>query len=341
MITRMTALGATALALGLAASPGAAQAQAEFFKDKTVNLYVGYSPGGGYDVYARILARFMGAHIPGKPTVVVSNMPGAGSLRAANYIYNVAAKDGLSFGTVARGAAFDPLFGLPGTQFDAAKFNWIGSANDEVSVCVSWTATATVKNVDDLMTKELIVGGTGGSADTDQFPRVLNGVLGTKMKVIVGYPGGNDINLAMERGEVQGRCGWSWSSVKSTQQKWLDDKKIHVLLQLSMQKHEDLPNIPAVIDLAKTDEQRQILKLVFARQVMGRPFLAPPNVPADRIKTLREAFWVTLHDKELLEEADKAKLEITPVRGEDIQQLVIDSYKVSPDIAKKAGDLLK
>jgi tripartite-type tricarboxylate transporter receptor subunit TctC len=326
MMTRMKVLGGAALSLALAASAGTAQAQAEFFKDKTVNLYVGYSPGGGYDVYARILARFMGAHIPGKPTVVVSNMPGAGSLRAANYIYNVATKDGLSFGTVARGAAFDPLFGLPGTQFDAAKFNWIGSANDEVSVCV---------------TKELIVGGTGGSADTDQFPRVLNGVLGTKMRVIIGYPGGNDVNLAMERGEVQGRCGWSWSSVKSTQQKWLDDKKINVLVQLSMKKHEDLPNIPAVIDLATTDEQRQILKLVFARQVMGRPFMAPPNVPADRIKTLREAFWASMQDKDLLDEADKAKLEITPVRGEDIQQLVIDSYKVSPDIAKKAGDLLK
>ena len=341
MTTRMNVMRATALAIGLSAGIGAAQAQTEFFKDKTVNLYVGYSPGGGYDVYARILARFMGSHIPGKPTVVVQNMPGAGSLRAANYIYNVAPKDGLAFGTVARGAAFDPLFGLPGTQFDAAKFNWIGSANDEVSVCVAWTATATVKNVDDLMTKELIVGGTGGSADTDQFPRVLNGVLGTKMKVIIGYPGGNDVNLAMERGEVQGRCGWSWSSVKSTQQKWLDEKKINVIVQLSMKKHEDLPNIPVVIDLAKTDEQRQILKLIFARQVMGRPFMAPPNVPAERVKALRDGFWAAMQDKELLEEADKAKLEITPVKGEEIQQLVIDAYKVSPDIAKKAGELLK
>jgi tripartite-type tricarboxylate transporter receptor subunit TctC len=145
----------------------------------------------------------------------------------------------------------------------------------------------------------------------------------------------------MERGEVQGRCGWSWSSVKSTQQKWLDDKKINVLVQLSMKKHEDLPNIPAVIDLAKTQEQKDILKLVFARQVMGRPFMAPPNVPADRVKALRDGFWATMQDKELLDEAEKAKLEITPVKGEEIQQLVADSYKVSPDIAKKAGDLLK
>ncbi len=337
---RMNLMGAGALALSLTAGSSAALAQAEFFKDKTVNIYVGYSTGGGYDVYARMIARFYGKHIPGNPTVIVTNMPGAGSLRAANYIYNVAPKDGTAIGTVARGAAFDPLFGLPGTQFDATKYNWIGSANDEVSVCVAWHTSA-VKNYNDLVAKELIVGGTGGSADTDQFPRVMNGVLDTKMKVIVGYPGGNDINLAMERGEVQGRCGWSWSSVKSTQQKWLDDKKINVLVQLSMAKHPDLPNVPSVMEAAKTDEQKQILKLIFARQVMGRPFMAPPNVPADRVKALRDGFWATMQDKEFLEEADKAKLEITPVKGEEIQQLVVESYKVAPEIAKKAGELIK
>jgi hypothetical protein len=188
-------MGAAALALTMSAGAPAAFAQAEFYKDKTVNIYVGYSSGGGYDVYARMLSRFYGRHIPGNPTVIVTNMPGAGSLRAANYIYNLAPKDGTAIGTVARGAAFDPLFGLPGTQFDAVKYNWIGSANDEVSVCVAWH-TSVVKTFDDLLAKELIVGGTGGSADTDQFPRVLNGVLDTKMKVIVGYPGGDDINIA-------------------------------------------------------------------------------------------------------------------------------------------------
>ena len=340
MTFRMNALGAAALALSLSAGSTAALAQAEFYKDKTVNIYVGYSSGGGYDVYARMISRFMGKHIPGNPTVIVTNMPGAGSLRAANYVYNLAPKDGTAMGTVARGAAFDPLFGLPGTQFDATKYNWIGSAKDEVSVCVAWH-TSVVKTYEDLLSKELIVGGTGGSADTDQFPRVLNGVLDTKMKVIIGYPGGNDVNLAMERGEVQGRCGWSWSSVKSTQQKWLDDKKISVVVQLSMKKHPDLPNVPSVMDAAKTDEQKQILKLIFARQVMGRPYMAPPNVPADRVKALRDAFWATMQDKDFLEESDKAKLEITPVRGEEIQQLVIDSYKVSPEIAKKAGELVK
>ncbi|MDB5595180.1 MAG: tripartite tricarboxylate transporter family receptor [Hyphomicrobiales bacterium] len=327
--------------VGLALCAGPAQAaDTDFYKGNTVNLYVGYSPGGGYDVYARLLARFMGKHIPGSPTVVVQNMPGAGSLRAANWLYNVAPKDGTAFAIVARGAAFDPLFGLPGTQFDATKFNWLGSANDEVSVCVSWNPTQ-VKTYEDLLTKELVVGGTGGSADTDQFPRVMNGVLGTKMKMVVGYPGGNDVNLAMERGEVQGRCGWSWSSVKSTQPDWLKNKKINVLIQLSMNKHEDLPDVPAVIEKATTDEQRQILKLVFARQIMGRPFMAPPGVPPERVAILRKAFMETMKDTDFLAEAEKAKLEVTPVSGEEIQKLVSDSYKVAPEIAKKAGDLLK
>ena len=334
----MACVGAIACGLGLAMTP--ALAQSNFYAGKTVNLYVGYSAGGGYDVYGRMVARYMGKHIPGNPTVVVTNMPGAGSLRAANWIYNVAPKDGTAFGTIARGTAFDPLLGLPGSQFDATKYNWIGSANDEVSVCVSWH-TSTVKTYEDLLKQNLLVGGTGGSADTDQFPKVMNGVLGTKMKVIAGYPGGNDINLAMERGEVQGRCGWSWSSVKSTQPQWLKDKKINILIQLSMTKHEDLPDVPSVLEKATSDEQRAILKLVFARQVMGRPFMAPPGVPADRVAILRKAFMDTMKDPEFLAEADKAKLEITPVPGEQIQQLVIDAYKLPADIVKKTGDLLK
>lgn len=335
---KMAFAGSAALGFALSATPG--HAQADFYAGKTVSLYVGYSAGGGYDVYARLVSRYLGKHIPGNPTVVVQNMPGAGSLRAANWIFNVAPKDGTVFGTVARGAAFDPLLGLPGAQFDATKFNWIGSANDEVSVCVTWNPTK-VKSFEDLLTTELVVGGTGGSADTDQFPKVINGVLGTKMRVIAGYPGGNDINLAMERGEVQGRCGWSWSSVKSTQPDWLKDKKINVILQLSMAKHEDLPDIPAVIEKATTDEQRAILKLVFARQIMGRPFMAPPGVPPERVAILRKAFMDTMKDPAFVAEAEKAKLEITPVSGEKIQELVIESYKIAPEIAKKAGELLK
>jgi tripartite-type tricarboxylate transporter receptor subunit TctC len=328
---------------GLALFPLVAQAQsaADFYKGRNVDLLIGYSVGGGYDIYARTIARHLGKHLPSEPNIVPKNMEGAGSLRLANWLYNVGAKDGGVFGTIGRGTGFDPLLGHKAAQFDGTKFNWLGSANDEVSVCVAWSARAKVKKFEDLLKTELAVGGTGSAADTDQFPRIINGVLGTKMKIITGYPGGNDINLAMERGEVDGRCGWSWSSLKSTRGSWITDKKLTVLMQLSLTKHPELPDVPLVTDLAKTEEQRQILRLIFARQVMGRPYLAPPGVPADRVAALRAAFAATMADKDFLAEAEKAQLEITPVSGEAVQKLVNEVYQTPPEIAKKAADLLK
>jgi tripartite-type tricarboxylate transporter receptor subunit TctC len=333
------ALAFAGLMVGLA--PAArADAVADFYKGKTVDLYIGYSVGGGYDVYARLVARYLGKHIPGNPNVVPRNMEGAGSLRLANWLYNIGPKDGTAIGAVARGAAFDPLFGSPGAQFDATKMHWIGSANNEVSVCASWD-TSGVKTFDDLLKTPLVMGGSGGAADTDQFVYVINGVLNSKMKVIAGYPGGNEINLAMERGEVQGRCGWSWSSVKSTHPEWLRDKKVNILVQLSLTKHEDLPNVPLIMDLAKSPTEKQIFALVFARNVMGRPFLAPPGVPAERVEALRKAFMATLTDKDLLAEAEKTNLEVNPVPGAEIQKIVLDAYATAPDIVKRTGDLLK
>ena len=267
-------------------------------------------------------------------------MDGAGSLRLANFLYNGAPRDGLAFGAVARGVAFDPLFGEKAAQFDASKFNWIGSANNEVSTCVLWTASG-VSTMDDILKKQIVMGGSGGAADTDQFVYVIDGVLGAKIKLVQGYPGGNDINLAMERGEVQGRCGWSWSSVKSTHADWLRDKKISVPVQLSLTKHAELPDTPLITDFAKTDADRQIFKLVFSRNVMGRPFLAPPGVPADRVALLRKAFMEALTDPELIAEAAKIDLEVNPVGGEDIQSLVAETYKTPPEIVKRTGELLK
>ncbi|HET7681269.1 MAG TPA: tripartite tricarboxylate transporter substrate-binding protein [Xanthobacteraceae bacterium] len=322
------------------ATMASAQSPAEFYKGKTVDMMVGYSAGGGYDVYARMVARYIGKHIPGNPTVVVKNLEGAGSLRLANALYNALPKDGTVLGTIARGGAFDPLLGNKAAQFDASKFNWIGSANDEVSVCVAWH-TSGITKIEDTFNKELVVGGTGPSADTDQFPRIVNGVLGTKMKIVSGYPGGNDVSLAMERGEVQGRCGWSWSSVLATRKDWYDTKKINVLVQMSLQKHPDLPNVPLVIDLANTPEEKQILTLVFARQALGRPFLAPPGIPQDRVDALRKAFMDTMKDPEFLAEAEKAKLEVNPISGEEVQKIVVEAYKVDPAIAKKTEELLK
>jgi tripartite-type tricarboxylate transporter receptor subunit TctC len=334
--TVLAALSPFAMA---ALSPAQAQDPAAFYKGRNVNMEVGYSVGGGYDVYARMIARYIGNHIPGSPTVVTKNMEGAGSLRLANWLYTAAPKDGTEIATIGRGVAFDPLLGNKSAQFDASKFTWLGSANNEVSVCVAWQNTGITK-FDDLFTKQMTVGGTGGGSDTDAFPQIINAVLGTKMKIISGYPGGNDVALAMERGEVQGRCGWSWSSVIATHKDWLEQKKITVLVQLALNKHPDLPDVPLVTDLAKTDEQRQILKLIFARQTMGRPYLAPPTLPKERAEALRTAFAATMKDKEFLAEADKAQLEINPVSGPEVETLVKEIYQTPPAIAAKAGQAL-
>src|SRR6516165_10232690 len=337
---RVAAAVLTFAPLSLTQPTAYAQSPADFYKGRNVELYIGYSVGGAYDLYARVLARHLGKHIPGNPTIVPKNMEGAGSLRLANWLYNVGAKDGTVFGTIGRGTAFDPLLGSKGAQFQADKFTWIGSANNEVSVCVAWK-TSGITKFEDTLEKELIVGGTGLAADTDQFPRILNGVLGTKFKLVSGYPGGNDVTLAMERGEVKGRCGWSWSSVVATHKRWLDDGSITVLVQLSLSKHPELPNVPLVMDFAKTDDQRQIFKLIFARQVMGCPYLAPPGIPKDRAEALRQAFDATMKDPEFLADAGKAELEINPVTGAAVEALVKETLATPKPLADKAASFIR
>src|SRR5712691_3035398 len=333
--------GIAAAALALAPTSFAlAQTPAEFYKGRNLELTIGYSVGGAYDLYARVIARHLGKHIPGNPTIIPKNMEGAGSLRLANWIYNVGAKDGTVFGTIGRGTAFDPRLGSKGAQFQADKFTWIGSANNEVSVCAAWKGSG-IGKLEDVLSRELIVGGTGQAADTDQFPRVLNGVLGTKFKIVSGYPGGNDVTLAMERGEVKGRCGWSWSSVLATHKRWIDDKSITILVQLSLAKHPDLPDVPLIMDFAKSEDQQQIFKLIFARQVMGRPYLAPPGIPKDRAEALRKAFDDTMKDKEFLADAEKSQLEITPVGGAEVEQLVKDIYQTPKPLADKAAEFIR
>jgi tripartite-type tricarboxylate transporter receptor subunit TctC len=331
----MVAAAIASVGIAAASSGVFAQGVEDFYKGRNIDLYIGYSVGGAYDLYARVIGRHLGAHIAGDPTLVPKNFEGAGSLRLANFLYRVAPQDGSAIGTIGRGIAFDPLLIGQGDAFDAQKFSWIGSANNEVSVCVARSDSGITK-FEDLFTKELTVGGTGTSADTDQFPRVLNHVLGTHFKIVEGYPGGNDVMLAMERGEVQGRCGWSWSSVKSTHKSWIDDKRMVVLIQLSLSKHPELPDVPLVMDFAKTDKQRQILKMVFARNVMGRPYLAPPNLPANRLAALRDAFMATMADKDFLAEAGKTELEINPVSGTDVEALVNDVYDTPADVVAEA-----
>jgi tripartite-type tricarboxylate transporter receptor subunit TctC len=323
------------------ASASAQTSVADFYRNKSIDVYIGFSVGGVYDINARLLSRFMGRHIPGNPTLIPRQMVGAASLTLANWLYQAAPKDGSAFGTFARGIAFNPLLGQPGGVIEATKFNWLGSTNDEVSVCAARRESG-VTRFEQVYEQELIIGSTGSSGDDDQLPRIVNGVLGTKFRTVRGFPGGNEIKLAMERGEVSGRCGWSWSSVKATEAEWLKNKKISILVQLSLRKHPDLHDTPLVLDYVNTDEGRQIFKVTFARQVMAWPFAAPPGVPAERVAALRKAFDETLRDAEFLAEAERLNLEITPVPGERIQSLLEDIYRTtSPQVSAKIGEMLK
>jgi tripartite-type tricarboxylate transporter receptor subunit TctC len=333
-------LCALAAALMLPASLCVAQTPAEFYRGKTIELDIGLGVGGAYDAYARMLARTMSKYIPGNPAIVPKNIEGAGSMRLANLLYNAAPRDGTSFGTINRGTPFEPLFGSKSAQFDATRFNWIGSTNNEVSVCVAWHSSG-IKTFADARQRELVVGASGPSTDSYQFPKIINAVLGTKFKIVTGYTGGNDIDLAMERGEVAGRCAWSWTSVKGLHQAWLDRNEINILYQMGLSKHRDLPNVPLIIDLARTDEERAILRLVFARLVMAWPFLAPPGIPGERVEALRNAFMATMQDKDFLAEAAKAGLEVTPVPGDEVQKLVQQVYATPTGIARKAAELLQ
>lgn len=338
---RVKAIALASAAAFLAVSAASAQSVEEFYSGKTIEVYIGFSVGGGYDTYARLLAEHMGKHIPGNPTLVPKNQPGAGSLKLANWLYEAAPQDGTVFGIVARAAPFDPLFGNEAAKFDALKFNYIGSANNEVSVCVARADTG-IATFDDLKEKELIVGGTGPTADTVQFPKILNAVFGTKITIIDGYPGGNDVNLAMERGEVTGRCGWSWSSVVATRSDWLDSGYMNILMQLSTSKHPDIPDsVPLIMDVAKNADDKALLRVVFTRQALGRPFVAPPNIPEDRVQALREAFMATMTDPEFLAAAKQADLEVTPISGAEVQQLVVDAYDASPEVVARIGEIVE
>ncbi|MCH7711195.1 MAG: hypothetical protein IH903_06105 [Proteobacteria bacterium] len=334
----LISLGAIGVLFGAALpQPVQADAVADFYKGKTITLYIGYSAGGGYDTYARTIGRVIGRHIPGNPKVVAKNKPGAGSLKLANELYNSLPKDGTVIGTFGRGMVMEPLFGNKKARFDPSKYTWLGSANNEVSVCIAWHESP-IQTLEDFLTKPMIVGGTGPGSDTDVFPKVLNNVLGTKLRLVTGYPGGNDINLATERGEVQGRCGYSWSSLKSRFPQWLTGKKVQILLQMSTAKHPDLPDVPFVMDLAKTEKDRKVLELIFARQAWGRPFVAPPGLPADRAKALQTAFMATMKDADFLADAKKQKLEIAPISGEKIKQLIAALYASPKDLVEAAKE---
>jgi len=336
-LLRLTTAMIGALAT-LSAPAHAASAVENFYKGKTVQVLVGFGPGGGYDLYARTLARYMGRHMPGNPTMVPQNMPGAGGVKVMNYLYNVARKDGTVMGTFARGLVVEPLLGhAQGIQFDATKFSWIGSVSNEVSVCAFWF-TSGIATWDDMRTKPHKIGGSAAGADSDVFPTVLKNIFHLPTQLVTGYGGGGaDINLGMERGEVQGRCGWSWSSMLSQSKALLDGKKINVVLQLALEKHEDLPNVPLVMDLPASEEDKAALKLIVSRQSIARPFAAPPGVPAERVAALRAAFDATMKDPDFLAEAKRLSLEVRPVPGDAVQSLIREVYASPPEVVKRAA----
>jgi tripartite-type tricarboxylate transporter receptor subunit TctC len=323
----------------LSALPARAQSVEEFYKGKVVNIVIGFSVGGGYDLYARHLARFIGKHIPGRPNVVPQNMPGAGSLKAANYIYTAAPKDGTYFGTFARTTGINPLL-ESGATFDGTKFSWIGSVTDDVSTCVSWHTTA-IKTWDDFIKKPITLGGQGPSSEPDIFARLYKNVFGAPIKLVPGYPGTNEITLAMERGEVDGVCGLSWSTIKTRHAQWLKEKKINLLVQAALKREPEIDaNVPLVMDMTKDKEKLQILKLLLAAQEMARPFAAPPGIPADRKAALVKAFDDTMKDPEYLADAKKLSIDVNPVSGKALDTLLAELYATPKDVVKKAGEAI-
>ena len=312
------------------APPIAAQ---NFYAGRQLTLICGAAVGGGYDALARLMARHLGRLIPGNPTVIVQNMPAAGSLVAANQIYNAAPKDGSVISLIQRGMLTSKLINPAQTRFDVARLNWIGSLASEVGVVAAWH-TAPHKSAKDLFDKELIVGGHAG-VDPELTPRLYNAVLGTKFKIITGYNGTADIALAMERGEVFGIGDWSWSSLKKQRPHWLRDKMITVLMQSGLKNDPELPDLPNALDFAKSDAERKILQLYFTQKTAARPVIAPPGIPAERLAILRTAFGALASDRDFLADAEKSALDVDPMPGEEVDKIVALIASAPADVVER------
>jgi tripartite-type tricarboxylate transporter receptor subunit TctC len=336
---RVVAVAALALAIS-AAGPAAAETVADFYKGKTVTLIAGFPPGGGYDTYVRVLARHYGRLLPGNPTVVATNLPGAGSLTAANTIYAKYAPDGLALAMFASSAAMEPLIGNKAAMFDPQKFSWVGSMSQDVAYCGVWQHPGGASTFDEMMTKETVIGGGAPAAITYQHPMVLKNVLHAKLKVIPGYKGTRDINIAMQRGEVNGTCGMFTSSVNSQFGPEVKDGRMKLFIQMGSHRSDTFGNIPSVFDYAKTEEDRQILQFHFGQLLLGRPLAGPPGIPADRLAALRTALFATMKDPQFLAEANKIGLDIDPVSPEQVHALLKQFAAFSPEILVKAREAM-
>lgn len=340
-MTRFKTPGAFALGL-ICLSAGPASAAGDFYAGKRVRIVVGSSAGGGYDAYARLVARHWDDVIPGRPKMIVQNMPGASSLKAMNYIANAAPRDGTAIGAVQNQIAFEPMLKINGkgnAQYDGRELNWIGSANKEVSAVFVWHTTP-VASIDDIKSTEVLVGSSGASTASSYNSRLMNEFIGTRFKVVYGYKGNAQLSLAIERGEIQGSTGMYYSSLSSRHPKWIAEKKVKILAQLALEKHPALADVPLVLDRVKGDARKQV-ELIFSSALMGRPYVMPGGVAADRVKLMRKAFLAALARPALLAEAKRSKLEIRPLSGEAIDKLLAKAYATPAPLVEKVRSLLK
>jgi tripartite-type tricarboxylate transporter receptor subunit TctC len=307
--------------------------------DRPVTIYVAGTAGGGIDLYARLVSRHIGRHIPGKPTVTVQVMPGAGGIRAANYLAEQAPRDGTAMTTFAGGPILEPLIGARNPGYDMSGFTWIGAITKDVGLCIAWGATP-FKTIDDVRQQQMVVAGTGAGSETDTWPVVLNDVIGTKFKLVTGYVGTQETILAIERGEAHGRCVFSYSALKIAKPDWLRDKKINVLVVTALERSPDFPRVPAVVDLVAKPEDRQLLELMVGPSAMARPFAAPPGLPANKAALLRRAFDATMQDPEFRAEAERIQADLAPTRGEEVQQLVARLYATPRPVVERVKRLL-
>jgi tripartite-type tricarboxylate transporter receptor subunit TctC len=335
---RLAMLAGAGAAL-MTATQLAAQPAADSLAGKSVQMIIGFGAGGGYDLWGRTVGRHIGTHLPGHPTVIPQNMPGAGSYAAASYIFNAAPKDGTVLGIIARDAALGPLSGATGARFDPTRFSWIGTPTRETNVCIAYH-TAQVKTVRDLFDKPLILGDTGPGTGTRSYPKALNALLGMKFKLVGGFPASSDVFLAMERGEVDGICE-SLDSIKIRRPDWLAEKKVSILFQGGAAPHPELKDIPFVLDLARTREQKQALEFLYAGQGIGRPFVAPPGMPPERLDMLRDAFNATMGDAAFVAETKQSKLELDPQGGKQLAALIAKIYATPKAIVDRITALIK
>jgi len=321
------------------ASPARAQTVAEFFTCKTVTISVGFSPGGSYDYYPRVFARYLGKYIPGHPVVVVQNMPGAGSLRAANFLYNVAPKDGTALGVVTQTVMLEAPLGTPGVKYSAVEFSYIGRMTGVLETMISWHG-AQAKTIYDVRKYETVAGGTGPTSPTEGYPRLLNAFAGTKFRIVSGFGGTAEIMLAMERGEVDALEN-SWNSIVRTKREWVDTKKINVLIQAVLERSKELPDTPTLVEMGNTPEDKAALAFYTSSAAVSRSLLGTPGIPADRLKALRDAFLATTRDPEFLAEIKKSQSEFDPAPGEYLEDLAKKIAATPPDIIQRTAAALR